>query len=159
MAQKPLRRIFTERLRRLVAESEESDIQRKLAEAAGVSQSTISRMLNENSNVKVNTIDAIARAFGMSGSDFLRDDSHPKRGDDISNTYNSLPESARVSIDNYVRFVVEDYARRNPGSLTSSWESLMDKDAALKAGARMKKGEEVVEATKRKRGRPRKVVV
>jgi transcriptional regulator with XRE-family HTH domain len=160
MDTKPIRQLFRERLRRLVAESDESDIQRRLAEAAGVSQSTISRMLNANTNIKADTIDAIAKAFGMSGLDFLLNAGASTHTGGLTATYNHLPEAARKSIDDYVRFIVEDNARRHPGSLSFSRESSMDKTAAQKAAARIKaEGEIVGTQQKRKRGRPRKAFI
>lgn len=155
MDKKPLRQIFRERLLALVAASDDSDVQTRLAKAAGVSQSTVSRMLNANTNIKVNTIDAIARAFGMTGAEFLLDARASTHFGGLAETYNQLPEVARKSIDDYVRFIVEDHARKHPGSLSFSREASMDKALAQRAASRIK-AEGDVGQQKKRRGRPRK---
>ena len=155
MDKKPLRQIFRERLLALVAASDDSDVQTRLAKAAGVSQSTVSRMLNANTNIKINTVDAIARAFGMTGAEFLLNAGASTHTGRFAADYNSLPEDARKSVDDYVRFIIEDHARKHPSSLSFSREGSMDKALAQRAASRIKAEAEVGQQKKR-RGRPRK---
>lgn len=68
------RALLAKNLREFMAKSPDLSSQPKLKRRSGISQATIGRILRAEIDAKVDTVDALARAFGLSGWQLL----HPK---------------------------------------------------------------------------------
>jgi DNA-binding phage protein len=66
-----LRQVIADRLRELMAASPDLDTQVKLAHQAGLSQSSIARILSADSSATVDSIANLALAFGISPASLL----------------------------------------------------------------------------------------
>lgn len=74
-----IRHTLATRIRDLMASRVTLDTQTKLSGKAGVSQSTIQRILSEEASATIDSVAAIAGAFGVAPVDMLRDESEDAR--------------------------------------------------------------------------------
>lgn len=98
--------IAAHNLERWMRESDELNSQGKLQRASGISQNTVSRMLNNEVSVSVSTLEAIASAFGRHGYELLI---HPQDQSAIKydrSRYALLPQSEKDKIESYIEFVL-----------------------------------------------------
>ena len=105
--------IASHNLQRWMSESEELTTQGKLQRASGISQNTVSRMLNNEVSVSISTLEAIASAFGRRGYELLM---HPQDQSSIKYDrarYESLPKSEKDKIESYIEFVLAQNDKNN----------------------------------------------
>jgi transcriptional regulator with XRE-family HTH domain len=69
-----LRQVIADRLRELMAACPDLDTQVKLAHQAGLSQSSVARILSADSSATVDSIANLARAFGIPPASLLMGD-------------------------------------------------------------------------------------
>ncbi|WP_316392186.1 helix-turn-helix domain-containing protein [Citrobacter farmeri] len=100
-------------LERWMRESDDLNSQGKLHRASGISQNTVSRMLNNEVSVSISTLEAIASAFGRRGYELLM---HPQDQSSIKYDrarYESLPKSEKDKIESYIEFVLAQNDKNN----------------------------------------------
>lgn len=100
-------------LERWMRESDDLNSQGKLQRASGISQNTVSRMLNNEVSVSISTLEAIASAFGRRGYELLM---HPQDQSSIKYDrarYESLPKSEKDKIESYIEFVLAQNDKNN----------------------------------------------
>lgn len=105
--------IASHNLQRWMSESEELTTQGKLQRASGISQNTVSRLLNNEVSVSISTLEAIASAFGRRGYELLM---HPQDQSSIKYDrarYESLPKSEKDKIESYIEFVLAQNDKNN----------------------------------------------
>lgn len=105
--------IASHNLQRWMSESEELTTQGKLQRASGISQNTVSRMLNNEVSVSISTLESIASAFGRRGYELLM---HPQDQSSIKYDrarYESLPRSEKDKIESYIEFVLSQNDKNN----------------------------------------------
>lgn len=105
--------IASHNLQRWMSESEELTTQGRLQRASGISQNTVSRMLNNEVSVSISTLEAIASAFGRRGYELLM---HPQDQSSIKYDrarYESLPKSEKDKIESYIEFVLSQNDKNN----------------------------------------------
>lgn len=94
-------------------ESDDLNSQGKLHRASGISQNTVSRMLNNEVSVSISTLESIASAFGRRGYELLM---HPQDQSSIKYDrarYESLPKSEKDKIESYIEFVLSQNDKKN----------------------------------------------
>lgn len=100
-------------LERWMRESDDLNSQGKLHRASGISQNTVSRMLNNEVSVSISTLESIASAFGRRGYELLM---HPQDQSSIKYDrarYESLPRSEKDKIESYIEFVLSQNDKNN----------------------------------------------
>ncbi|WP_235423951.1 helix-turn-helix domain-containing protein [Citrobacter koseri] len=100
-------------LERWMRESDDLNSQGKLHRASGISQNTVSRMLNNEVSVSISTLESIASAFGRRGYELLM---HPQDQSSIKYDrarYESLPKSEKDKIESYIEFVLSQNDKNN----------------------------------------------
>lgn len=100
-------------LERWMRESDDLNSQGKLHRASGISQNTVSRMLNNEVSVSISTLESIASAFGRRGYELLM---HPQDQSSIKYDrarYESLPNSEKDKIESYIEFVLSQNDKMN----------------------------------------------
>lgn len=100
-------------LERWMRESDDLNSQGKLHRASGISQNTVSRMLNNEVSVSISTLESIASAFGRRGYELLM---HPQDQSSIKYDrarYESLPKSEKDKIESYIEFVLSQNDKMN----------------------------------------------
>ncbi|WP_275157602.1 helix-turn-helix domain-containing protein [Citrobacter koseri] len=105
--------IAAHNLERWMRESESLTSQGKLERASGISQNTVSRMLNNEVSVSISTLESIASAFGRHGYELLM---HPQDQSSIKYDrarYESLPKSEKDKIESYIEFVLSQNDKNN----------------------------------------------
>lgn len=98
--------IAANNLERWMRESESLTSQGKLERASGISQNTVSRMLNNEVSVSISTLESVASAFGRHGYELLI---HPQDQSSIKydrSRYALLPQSEKDKIESYIEFVL-----------------------------------------------------
>lgn len=98
--------IAAHNLERWMRESESLTSQGKLERASGISQNTVSRMLNNEVSVSISTLESVASAFGRHGYELLI---HPQDQSSIKydrSRYALLPQSEKDKIESYIEFVL-----------------------------------------------------
>ncbi|EOG8085281.1 helix-turn-helix domain-containing protein [Citrobacter koseri] len=105
--------IAAHNLERWMRESDNLTSQGKIERASGISQNTVSRMLNNEVSVSISTLEAIASAFGRRGYELLM---HPQDQSSIKydrSRYESLPKSEKDKIESYIEFVLSQNDKNN----------------------------------------------
>lgn len=98
--------LAAENLRSWMRQSAKLNTQRLLSEASGIAQSSINRMLHNEVSITIDTLDALASAFGRQGYELLL---HPHDPACISYDraqYARLPQADKESIENYIKFIL-----------------------------------------------------
>lgn len=105
--------IAAHNLERWMRESESLTSQGKLERASGISQNTVSRMLNNEVSVSISTLESVASAFGRHGYELLI---HPQDQSSIKydrSRYALLPQSEKDKIESYIEFVLSQNDKNN----------------------------------------------
>lgn len=104
-----IRTVLAKRIRSLMAERVSIDTQQKLADRAGISQSTVQRILNCDQAATVEILEKLARACGVEPGDLLALD------DDSANLlgmYRRLSDSDRQRVLGFLQVTTEAEAAR-----------------------------------------------
>lgn len=139
-ALRTLREVLADRLNTLMFRTRALDTQVKLAEASGVAQSTIGRILRCETSATLDNIESIARAFGIDASVLLRSAESPASGMDAElSRVASLPASERMKVAAFIDFTVNSYAQRHPERLSYAEETAVmpeQRAAVLRSASR-----------------------
>lgn len=103
--------IAAHNLERWMRESEEMNSQGKIQRACGVSQNTVSRMLNNEVSVSISTLESIASAFGRHGYELLIHPHDPEIIRYDRDSYGLLPEAEKKKIESYIEFVISQNSK------------------------------------------------
>ncbi|SBA31214.1 helix-turn-helix domain-containing protein [Citrobacter amalonaticus] len=98
--------IAAHNLERWMRESDNLTSQGKIERASGISQNTVSRMLNNEVSVSISTLESIASAFGRHGYELLIHPHDPEAIRYDRPNYGLLPEAEKNKIESYIEFVI-----------------------------------------------------
>ena len=93
-------------LRAWMRENRELSSQQKLAEASGLSQSSINRLLRNETSITIANLDAIAAAFGRRGYELLIPPDDPSAIKYDRSRYALLPRSEKEKVESFIDFVM-----------------------------------------------------
>ncbi|EFD5358708.1 TPA: helix-turn-helix domain-containing protein [Escherichia coli] len=93
-------------LRAWMSENRELSSQQRLAEASGISQSSINRMLRNEVSITIANLDAIAAAFGRRGYELLIPPDDPGVIKYDRSRYALLPKSEKDKVESFIDFVM-----------------------------------------------------
>jgi transcriptional regulator with XRE-family HTH domain len=113
---KPLKRILAENVKRLMLVVPEVATQAKLAARAHMSQSSIHRIINEDTEPEIETVGKLAEAIGVSIATLLTEG----EGDDLSGIvhekYKALPHAEKEKIKSFIEFVIASHEAATTGT-------------------------------------------
>jgi transcriptional regulator with XRE-family HTH domain len=104
-----LRQVIAARMRALMAERPDLDTQVKLARRAGLSQSTVARILSADSSATADSLAQLSHAFGTSAASLLLDD--PAEIDLLASMRRLTPESRQRLLGFAAGLSSEQHAR------------------------------------------------
>ncbi|MDR3386908.1 MAG: helix-turn-helix transcriptional regulator [Rudaea sp.] len=108
MKTRPVREILAENVRRLMRERPALDTQPKLAAKAGMSQSSINRLLSGQTDALLVSVLDLAKAFGVSVNELI-EEPQATRNDVIAydrEHYAQLSEENKAKIATFIEFVI-----------------------------------------------------
>ena len=108
-----LRQVIAARIRALMAQRPDLDTQVKLARRAGLSQSTVARILSADSSATADSLAQLSHAFGTSAASLLLDD--PAEIDLLASVQQLKPE-ARQRLLGFVAALSSEQHARPTGS-------------------------------------------
>jgi transcriptional regulator with XRE-family HTH domain len=109
MKTKSMRKLLAENVRRWMVRVPAVDTQAKLAVRAGMSQSSVHRVLYEDTEPELETAYKLARAIGISVSDLLRDDKGATIAPFDLERYAALPDVEKEKIRAFAEFVMASH--------------------------------------------------
>lgn len=98
-------------LRAWMSDNRDLSSQKKLADKAGLSQSSINRMLRNETTITIANLDAIAAAFGRRGYELLIPPDDPSVIKYDRSRYALLPKSEKEKVESFIDFVMTQNAR------------------------------------------------
>lgn len=101
-------------LKAWMGSNRELSSQQKLAEASGISQASINRMLRNEVSITIANLDAIAAAFGRRGYELLIPPNDPATINYDRSRYALLPEAEKDNIKNFIDFVMVKNDKQQP---------------------------------------------
>ncbi|MEH4963379.1 helix-turn-helix domain-containing protein [Escherichia coli] len=101
-------------LKTWMGSNRELSSQQKLAEASGISQASINRMLRNEVSITIANLDAIAAAFGRRGYELLIPPNDPATINYDRSRYALLPEAEKDNIKNFIDFVMVKNDKQQP---------------------------------------------
>ncbi|MBO0256071.1 helix-turn-helix domain-containing protein [Escherichia coli] len=101
-------------LKAWMGSNRELSSQQKLAEASGISQASINRMLRNEVSITIANLDAIAAAFGRRGYELLIPPNDPATINYDRSRYALLPEAEKENIKNFIDFVMVKNDKQQP---------------------------------------------
>jgi transcriptional regulator with XRE-family HTH domain len=114
-----MRKLLAQKVRLWMGRVPAVDTQAKLAVKAGMSASSIHRILHEDTEPELDTAYKLSRAFGISLSEFLSE--QPGQGTLLdSNRYAALPESEKEKIRAFAEFVLASQSASHDSDTTLS---------------------------------------
>ncbi|MGF7130504.1 DNA-binding XRE family transcriptional regulator [Paraburkholderia sp. EB58] len=109
MKNKSMRKLLAENVRRWMARVPAVDTQAKLAAHAGMSQSSVHRVLHEDTEPELETAYKLACAIGISVSDLLREDDGTTVAPFDLERYAALPDMEKEKIRAFAEFVLTSH--------------------------------------------------
>ncbi|MGX9363651.1 helix-turn-helix domain-containing protein [Pantoea ananatis] len=101
-----IREVLANNLRVWMDKSESLRTQGKLHQASGVTQSTIGRVLNQEIDPTISTVNSIAKGFGRRGYELLIPAHDDRMIDYDRDAYSKLDASDKEKISSFVSFVI-----------------------------------------------------
>ncbi|WP_279610854.1 helix-turn-helix domain-containing protein [Burkholderia gladioli] len=122
-----LRSILARKLRWYMDRYEHVDRQEKVAKRAGISQSSVNRVLSAKVDTQMRVVESLARAIGVSPTELLTDeesDTDSIRYDRVR--FARLPDADKRAIERYIEFVLSqsDVATLDTDGSTTIEESI-----------------------------------
>lgn len=114
-----MRKLLAEKVRLWMGRVPAVDTQAKLAVKAGMSASSIHRVLHEDTEPELETAYKLARAFGISLSEFLSDQEGKSASLLDADRYATLPDSEKAKIQAFAEFVLANHSSTNAISETA----------------------------------------
>lgn len=105
MKRKPLREVLAANVRAYMSRIPAIDTQVKLAKKAGISQSSVARVLAGNVDTQIGIVEALASAIGVPPGTLLQADAESELHIDRER-FASLPAIERAKIQSYIDFVM-----------------------------------------------------
>lgn len=128
MNRKPLREILADNIRAQMSRNAAVDTQTKLANRAGISQSSVARVLAGNVDTQISIVAALAEAIGTTPARLLDDqDAEPELQLDRER-FARLPAAERAKIQSYIDFVMAQPESTSADSLSISQKLTQTKD-------------------------------
>ena len=128
MNRKPLREVLAENVRAHMSRNAAVDTQTKLANRAGVSQSSVARVLAGNVDTQISIVAALATALGVTPGRLLDDlEAEPELQLDRER-FARLPAAERAKIQSYIDFVMAQPESAGSASLSISQKLTQTKD-------------------------------
>ncbi|AVN50233.1 MULTISPECIES: helix-turn-helix domain-containing protein [Serratia] len=90
-----------------MSNNRELSSQAKVGAAAGVGQSTVNRVLSREGNITINSLEAIAGAFGRRGYELLLKPKDPTLINYDRSQYAQLPAEDKAKIESFIEFVMQ----------------------------------------------------
>lgn len=113
---KPLKGILAQNVKRLMQVVPEVATQAKLAARAHMSQSSIHRIINEDTEPEIETVGKLAEAIGVSIATLLTEG----EGDDlpaiVHEKYKALPYTEKEKIKSFIEFVIASHEAATSGT-------------------------------------------
>ncbi|MEW9584314.1 helix-turn-helix domain-containing protein [Paraburkholderia sp. DGU8] len=106
MNRKPLREVLAENVRAQMARNPAVDTQTKLANRAGISQSSVARVLAGNVDTQISIVAALADAIGVTPGRLLDDQHRQPELQLDKERFAKLPAAERAKIQSYIDFVM-----------------------------------------------------
>lgn len=98
--------IVASNLEKWMSGNRELSSQVKVAAAAGVGQATVNRVLSREGNVTINSLEAIAGAFGRRGYELLLQQNDPTLINYDRSQFAQLPPEDKAKIESFIEFVM-----------------------------------------------------
>lgn len=128
MTRKPLREVLADNVRAHMSRNAAVDTQTKLANRAGISQSSVARVLAGNVDTQISIVAALAAAIGITPGRLLDDqDAAPELQLDRER-FAKLPAAERAKIQSYIDFVMAQPESASVDSLSISQKLTQTKD-------------------------------
>jgi transcriptional regulator with XRE-family HTH domain len=138
MTKKPIREVLAANIRRYMRSVPAVDTQVKLAKRAGISQSSVARVLAGNVDTQVSIVESLASAIGVSAAELLEDATDAKASLHYDRArFASLPAVEQAKITSYIDFVLSqasDTKVEADGSLSVTRKTAPTKQQQLRAG-------------------------
>ncbi|MGE8162985.1 helix-turn-helix domain-containing protein [Paraburkholderia sp. NPDC080076] len=128
MKRKPIREVLAENVRAHMSRNAAVDTQTKLASRAGISQSSVARVLAGNVDTQIGIVAALATAIGVAPGRLLDD---PEAVPDLQidqERFAKLPATERAKIQSYIDFVMAQPDLTSNDTLSISQKLTQPKD-------------------------------
>lgn len=114
MTKRPIREILADNVRRLMRERPALDTQPKLAAKAGMSQSSINRLLAGQTDALLVSVLDLAKALGVSVNDLIEEQAAPRTESIVYDRerYANLPAEEKAKIATFIEFVIATHASK-----------------------------------------------
>lgn len=109
-----IREIVVHNLKQWMSNNQELSSQQRLADASGVSQPSINRILRNEVSANVAHLEAIATAFGRKTYELLLPQDGRAAIKYDHEQFALLPQSEKEKIESFIDFVIEQYAKSKP---------------------------------------------
>jgi transcriptional regulator with XRE-family HTH domain len=128
MKRKPIREVLAANVRAHMSRNPAVDTQTKLANRAGISQSSVARVLAGNVDTQIGIVAALAIAIGVEPGRLLDDaDASPELQIDRER-FAKLPATERAKIQSYIDFVMAQPDLTSSETLSISQKLTQSKD-------------------------------
>jgi len=138
MTKKPIREVLAANIRRYMRTVPAVETQVKLARRAGISQSSVARVLAGNVDTQVSIVESLADAIGVSAAELLEDEADTKATLQYDRArFAALPATEQAKITSYIDFVLSqasDTKVETDGSLSVSKKVAPSRQQQLRAG-------------------------
>lgn len=136
----PLKRILAQNVRRLMKGVPEVSTQAKLAVRARMSQSSIHRILNEDTEPEIETVGKLADAIGVPIGVLLTE--FAEDGADMQfpisyEKYSALPTSEKEKIKSFIEFIVASHDAAKRGALSTHTERIEPSETHREAAQKL----------------------
>ncbi|MDQ7981368.1 helix-turn-helix domain-containing protein [Paraburkholderia sp. SARCC-3016] len=128
MKRKPLREVLAENVRAQMSRNVAIDTQQKLAKRAGISQSSVARVLAGNVDTQISILAALAAAIGVQPGRLLEDEASAPDLQIDRERFAKLPIGERAKIQSYIDFVMAQPSADEAGALSLSQKLTQTKE-------------------------------
>ncbi|MFM0660115.1 helix-turn-helix domain-containing protein [Paraburkholderia sediminicola] len=111
----PLKRVLAKNVKRLMGLVPEVATQAKLAARAHMSQSSVHRILNEDTEPEIETVQKLANAIGVSVATLLTEDQGDELPPFAHEKYRALPLAEKEKIKAFIDFVIASHEAEKAG--------------------------------------------
>ncbi len=111
----PLKRVLAKNVKRLMGLVPEVATQAKLAARAHMSQSSVHRILNEDTEPEIETVQKLANAIGVSIAALLTEDQGEELTPFAHEKYRALPSAEKEKIKAFIDFVIASHEAEKAG--------------------------------------------
>lgn len=112
VSQQNLQSVLSDRLKQWMRDNESLDTQAKLSVAAGVGQTTVSRILNKQVSPTIDVLELIAAAFEEEAGNLIARPNAEKINYD-KKKYALLPSYEKVRIEGFIAHTIAQYNQKN----------------------------------------------